>query len=123
VEVVDQHESVWYPAIDALPEARPLVFNLMAAVQGERLGRVMVTRLPAGGRIYPHTDDGAHAEYFERFHVVLSSGPGCKFRAGDETVHMAPGEVWWFDNSQEHEVMNDSKDERLHLIVDIRCQK
>jgi hypothetical protein len=36
---------------------------------------------------------------------------------------MAQGEVWWFDNSQEHEVMNDSKDERLHLIVDIRCQK
>jgi hypothetical protein len=33
---------------------------------------------------------------------------------------MAPGEIWWFDNSVEHEVINNSAGDRIHLIVDVR---
>jgi hypothetical protein len=33
---------------------------------------------------------------------------------------MKTGDIWWFDNSQEHEVLNNSADDRLALIVDIR---
>jgi hypothetical protein len=36
---------------------------------------------------------------------------------------MAPGEAWWFDNAQEHEVINNSADDRIHMIVDIRTSK
>jgi hypothetical protein len=34
---------------------------------------------------------------------------------------MRTGEVWWFNNAIEHEVVNNSADDRIHLIVDIRC--
>jgi hypothetical protein len=119
--VIDQHESIWYPAAAALPEARPLIFGLMARVEGERLGRVLITSLAPGRRIAPHVDGGAHAAYFERFHCLLQCPPEALFRAGEEIVSMAPGEVWWFDNSQEHEVWNDGDTDRLTLIVDIRC--
>jgi hypothetical protein len=121
--VIDEHESIWYPPIHALPAARALIFALMARVHGERLGRVLITRLPPGGKIDPHEDGGSHAAYYERYHIVLQSHPGSIFRAGDETVHMRPGEVWWFDNSKTHEVINESADDRLHLIVDIRAAK
>lgn len=115
-----QHESIDYPAFAKLPEARPIVFGLMAEVQGERLGRVMINRIRPGGKIFPHADTPAHANYYSRFHVVLQSTPGANFRCGDESVHMAAGEVWWFRNAIEHEVVNNGSMDRIHMIVDIR---
>lgn len=118
----DQHECVWMDGALHLPAARQMIFNLMATVEGERLGRVMINKLRPGGRIYPHADTPAHAEYWDRFHIVLQSLPGNNFRCGDETIHMRTGEVWWFQNAVEHEVVNNSADDRIHMIVDIRTQ-
>lgn len=119
----DQHENIDYPAYKTLPEARPLVMSLMNRVGGERLGRVMINKIAPGGRIYPHADTPVHAEYYSRFHIVLQSQPGVFFRAGDENVYMATGEVWWFNNKEEHEVINNSADDRIHMIVDIRTSR
>jgi hypothetical protein len=118
----DQHECVWMDGALHLPAARQMIFNLMATVEGERLGRVMINKLRPGGRIYPHADTPMHAEYWDRFHIVLQSLPGNNFRCGDETIHMRTGEVWWFQNAVEHEVVNNSADDRIHMIVDIRTQ-
>src|SRR5438132_1541130 len=38
----DEHVPVWYPAWYRLPALRPLIFNLMAQVQGEMLGGVLI---------------------------------------------------------------------------------
>jgi hypothetical protein len=125
-------EAVDYPAFSCLPEARSLIFALMARVQGERLGRCLIASLPPGVGIGPHTDiippcsEAARlaippAVYYERYHIVLQSNPGAIFRCGSEQVHMATGEVWWFNNTIEHEVINNSNDDRIHLIVDIKC--
>ncbi len=121
--VIDEHESINYPAFFTLPQARSLIFGVMSLVEGERLGRVLITRLAPGSKIDAHVDGGSHAAYYERFHVVLNSAPGCSFRAGDETVHMQTGELWWFDNSKEHEVVNNSADDRIHMIIDVRTSK
>ena len=121
--VLDEHESINWPAFDALPAARAIVFDLMRAVEGERLGRVLITRLAPGKRIAPHVDGGSHAVYYDRYHVGLQIRPGALFRAGNETVQMATGDCWWFDNSQEHEVINNSDDDRITLIVDIRTRR
>jgi len=118
----DQHECVWMDGALHLPAARQMIFNLMATVEGERLGRVMINKLRPGGRIYPHADTPAHAEYWDRFHIVLQSLPGNNFRCGDETIGMRTGEVWWFQNAIEHEVVNNSADDRIHMVVDIRTQ-
>lgn len=118
--VADDHESVNYPAFFELSEAQDLIFNLMRVVKGERLGRVLVTKLAPGKSIAPHVDGGAHASYYERFHIVLAGLPGSIFRCGGETVQMNTGEVWWFDNGVEHEVINNSADDRIHLVVDVR---
>lgn len=123
VSAYDQHESIDYPAYALLTEARPLVMNLMHYVGGERLGRVMINKIAPGGVIYPHRDTPAHAEYYSRFHIVLQSQPGVVFRAGTEQVYMAQGEIWYFDNSEEHEVLNNSADDRIHMIVDIRTSR
>lgn len=117
----DQHECVWMDGHIHLPAIRPLVMNLMAYVQGERLGRCMINKLRPGGRIFPHADTPVHANYWERYHTVLQSAPGATFRCGDETIYMPPGQTWWFENELEHEVLNNSPVDRIHLIVDIRA--
>jgi hypothetical protein len=118
--VFDDKECINYPAIYQLPEAQKFIFWLMARVKGERVGRCLITELSPGKTIKPHVDMGAPAEYYERYHVVLSGHKGSVFRAGDEQVTMLTGEVWWFDNQQEHEVINNSADDRVHMIVDIK---
>lgn len=117
----DQQESIDYPAYALFPQAREIVLALMTRVAGVRLGRVMINKVRAGGRIFPHADCPEHANYWNnRLHVVLQSLPGNDFRCEDEHVHMRAGEVWWFDNRLDHEVVNNSADDRIHLVVDIR---
>ena len=118
--IVDEHESINYPAFSELPQARILIFSLMARVEGERLGRCIISKLPAGCSIDPHVDGGSHASYYERFHIPLQTNKDCLFRCGDESVLMIPGTVWWFNNAIEHEVVNQGVDDRIHLIVDIK---
>lgn len=116
----DPHECVWMDGALHLPAARPLIFALMAQVQGERLGRVMVNKIVPGGRIYPHADTPEHAQYWDRFHYVVMSAPGVNFRCGNETIGMQAGDLWWFQNALEHEVVNNSPQDRIHLIMDVR---
>jgi Aspartyl/Asparaginyl beta-hydroxylase len=119
----DQHESIDYPAYAQLPEARALVMNIFAAVAGERLGRVMINRIAPGGRIFPHADTPEHANYYSRFHLVLQSAEGVRFRAGDEVTRWETGAVFWFNNKLEHEVVNESDTDRIHLVMDARCSR
>jgi hypothetical protein len=32
---------------------------------------------------------------------------------------MRPGELWWLDNKQEHEAVNEGSEDRIHLIFDL----
>ncbi|WP_185646277.1 aspartyl/asparaginyl beta-hydroxylase domain-containing protein [Burkholderia stagnalis] len=116
----DLHECPWRAEINELPEARNHIMALATAMSATRLGRCMINRIKSGGRIFPHADSEWHASYWDRYHIVLQSEPGNVFRCGDEQVHMRPGEIWWFQNAIEHEVLNNSGEDRIHLIVDLR---
>lgn len=112
------------PAMAVMPQARALIYWLMARVEGDMLGRVVITKLAPGKRIYPHSDVlGLYANTMNRFHIPLQAGPGCVFIAGGEQVAMRVGDAWDFNAHAEHEVINNSADDRIHLIVDIRISK
>lgn len=126
--VYDQHENIDYPAYKLLHEARPLVMGLMAQVQGERLGRVMINKIMPGGQIFPHADTPAHCEYYTRFHIVLYGQPGAILMCGDddnghEQIEMRTGDVFWFNNALMHSVINNSAEERISMVVDIRTSR
>ncbi len=121
--VLDEHESICFPAWYKLPEAHAIIFELMHYLKAIRLGRVLITRLPPGKVIDPHVDGGGHAAYYQRYHFILQNNPGSIFRCGEESVTMKPGEVWWFDNSVEHSVENYSNDDRLTMIIDLGMLK
>lgn len=114
--------TVPYPASEYLPEARNLVDQLLDLVKAKELGRVIITKLLPGGSIDAHTDEGAYADYFERFHICLDSEPGNLFFCGEddlgEYAYMRGGEAWWFNHKARHWFINASPVPRLHLIID-----
>lgn len=116
----DEHVPIWYPAWRALPALRPLVFGLMAMVQGQMLGGVLITRIPPGGGIAPHVDTGWHVDYYDKFYLSLRSAPGADFCFEDCSLNPAPGEIWRIDNRRMHWVTNASAVDRMTLIVCIR---
>lgn len=121
--VIQDTKPVWYPAYQELPQIRPILFDLMRRLEAYELGRVLITKLKPGGRILRHSDAvGAYTDQKDgsRYHVVLQGLPGSLFHAGDETVCMRSGEVWWFNHLAEHAVENNSQDDRIHLLIDTR---
>jgi len=118
--VVNDKEVISYRAWQLLPAVRGVIFPLMQQVQAHRLGRVIITRLPPGKTITPHKDGGAPATYFQRYQVALQCLPGNVFRIEDERVEFRTGEIWYIDNEKEHEVINNSADDRIVMIVDLR---
>lgn len=116
----DEHTSVWYPVIEKIPAVLPIVFQIMQHVGGERLGGVLITKIPPGGRIEPHTDSGWHAEYYDKFYVAVQNGKGSIFGFQDGDIDAKEGEVWQFDNSVPHWVINNSDQDRIAMIVCIR---
>lgn len=119
-QVVDDIAVKPYSAWYELPQAHDLVFNLMRRVGGVQLGRVLITRLPPGKSIPEHADAGAPAEYYQRYQIALQCEPGCIFHIEDESMRFVMGEAWWINNAAKHSVVNNSADDRLAMVVDVR---
>lgn len=117
-----EHDSIWYPVIEKIPSVKKVVFDLMSRVQGERLGGILITKLPAGGHITRHTDSGWHAQYYDKFYVPVLNGEGSIFGFDDGDIVPHVGEAWWFDNSNVHWVDNKSNIDRIAMIVCIRTE-
>ena len=121
-KVQNDNGAVWYPAAAKLPEIKPLVVDLMHYIGAYELVRCVISRLKPGGRILPHADNvGAYVQIqgIARYHIVVQGLPGSMYRCGEENVNMQTGEVWWFNAHLEHEIVNGSADDRIHLIADV----
>ena len=82
-----------------------------------RFPRVMFARLPAGGKILPHTDD-ASSYYIHKIHVPLITNPGTTFHIGKEAKHLPVGEIVEVNNKRKHSVENDGELDRIHFIFE-----
>lgn len=117
----EPHFPIWYPSYKKLPQLRPIIFGLMARMNASMLGGVLITRIPPGGKIEPHSDKGWHPEFYKtKIYVPLQTNPQCWNRVQDEVVTMEPGSAWFFNNLEEHEVQNNGQDDRITLIVCMR---
>lgn len=112
-----------FPAMGKLREAHELINYTIRRVSALQLGRVLIVSLRPGGVITPHADEGAYADYYERFHIVLKSEYGNVFQCDEELVEMKTGELWCFNHKTEHTVRNLSDQPRLHMIIDAVAPK
>jgi hypothetical protein len=118
-----EHESRWYPAIDVLPSLKSLIFETMRYFEVERLGGVLITRIPPGGEVKWHTDSGWHAQHYSKLAVQLKSVLGQAFCFEDGQFECEPGTVYAFDNSVPHRVINPTDQERITLIMCVRTDQ
>ena len=119
-KIAQEHDSIW---LQDLPECKKLCFAVMSLVDGERLGGVLITKLPPGGEILPHTDSGWHAEYYDKYYIPIANGKGSVFGFDSGIIDPMIGDVWAFDNSYTHWVKNNSSIDRIAMIVCIKQNK
>jgi len=119
-EISSEHDSIW---LQDLPECRKLCFEVMGLVDGERLGGVLITKLPINGKILPHKDSGWHAEYYDKYYIPIQNGKGSTFEFEGGKIEPDEGDVWAFDNSYLHWVENNSNIERIAMVICIKQSK
>ncbi len=111
------HESIWYPESDAIPESKVICERVLDITGCTQLGGVLLTKLPTGGRVRPHVDSGWHAEYYRKFYVPIKNKVGAVFGFEDGDIEPNEGDLWEFNNQYTHWVNNDSKEERIAMII------
>jgi hypothetical protein len=115
-------ELEWYPAINVLPAARSILMNIMGRVGGTALGGSLITRIPPGGAVKPHSDAMSwHANYYRtKVYTVIRSNPNAVNWTAGESLVMKAGECWTFDNLKEHAVYNEGDEDRITMMTAIR---
>jgi aspartyl/asparaginyl beta-hydroxylase (cupin superfamily) len=104
----------------SLPQAEryfPSTVKVLSDVPGAlNCGMTYFSTITPRTHILPHSGfTNAHL----RCHLALSTADGCRIRVGDETRTWVNGELLIFDDTYEHEVWNDSPNERVVLLFDV----
>lgn len=94
-------------AFDMFPQLRQVIFGLMARIEGELLGDVVLWRVGTGGAAQLHSDE-------ELYVVVLAAGPGAGIKVLGESAILIPGDVLW---SLDCEAVNNSSEDLLLLQI------
>ena len=95
----------------------PYVRQVLASF-GVVWSRSRFMRLSARSNVPEHADTSYHWFNRVRMHIPVVTWPEVRFRCGDESVHMAAGEAWLFDNWRRHSVVNPTDNVRVHLVAD-----
>jgi len=103
-------------ATDALKQSEYL--QQVISSFNEVFGRSRLMKLDAGAKVPLHSDINYHWYKRVRIHIPIITDPKVIFHCGDKSVHMAAGERWIFDTWKNHQVDNDSTEDRIHLVID-----
>lgn len=101
------------PWLAAMPYTRQILAGF-----GVVWSRSRLMRLAPGARVPEHADINYHWHTRVRLHIPVLTRPQVRFHCDGESVHMASGEAWIFDNWRRHHVENGSDADRIHLVAD-----
>lgn len=99
--------------LEAMPYVRQVLADFCVV-----WGRSRLMRLAPGAVVPEHVDVNYHWHTRVRMHIPVFTQPGVRFHCGGESVHMAAGEAWLFDNWRLHHVENPTPQQRIHLVAD-----
>lgn len=80
--------------------------------------RSRLMRLAPGAGVPEHADINYHWHTRVRLHIPVFTWPEVRFHCDGQSVHMAAGEAWIFDNWRRHHVENRASEARIHLVAD-----
>jgi hypothetical protein len=111
----DTHHGQMLPTrwLAAMPYARQILAGF-----GVVWSRSRLMRLAPGATVPEHADINYHWHTRVRLHIPIFTRPEVAFHCDGQSVHMAAGEAWIFDNWRRHHVENKGGAERIHLVAD-----
>ncbi|HTM82268.1 aspartyl/asparaginyl beta-hydroxylase domain-containing protein [Asticcacaulis sp.] len=80
--------------------------------------RSRLMRLAPGAGVPEHADINYHWHTRVRVHIPVFTQTEVRFHCDGQSVHMAAGEAWIFDNWRRHHVENKASADRIHLVAD-----
>lgn len=122
LHINENQESEWSELAPRFPIATKFMEDVASRMNGT-LSRAVIVRLQPKGNVYLHIDDGAYYLIRHRIHLVIKSPNGSLMMSGGEKCLWQEGELWWFDNRQHHQAINNSDDWRIHFIFDVLPNK
>ena len=105
----------WTAAAKECPVTMDFLLNTFPC---KKYGRVRFMLLEAGGHIGMHTDC-TKGYMTENTNIALNNPEGCVWKWGDgyEDFIMEPGGIYAMNISYYHSIVNNSNEDRIHLIV------
>ena len=113
--------SEWYPESLKLPAAVDMAEAVCRHLSAIQLGGHYVIKIPAGKKVYPHSDWSWHSTYYNKYMVILKTQPGVVF-GWERSGNLIPltGDLWNFENDTNHWVYNDSDEDMLIATFSVR---
>jgi len=78
-----------------------------------------ISRLNPHSTITKHADSGYFLEKCNRIHVPLKTNKNVTYWIDDKPYYWQVGNIYEFNNLLEHEVINSSDSERIHLVLNL----
>jgi hypothetical protein len=97
---------------------QPIIYELEQIHNG-KVGKVLFPRLKAKNKIYKHWDSTEYLNVVRRHHIPIITNKNVYFYVDDGALNMFEGECWEINNMKSHEVINNSDEDRIHLMIDI----
>ena len=95
----------------------PELFMTLASFGIISIARCAFFKLPPGGTVKSHIDDGSYYHGKDRFHLSIQGD--YEYGVGDEKHIIKPGTLFWFDNKKLHNAKNVSEVDRLTFVFDV----
>jgi hypothetical protein len=100
-------------------ERCPYFQQVMKALEAP-ISRCRLIRLAGMAQSPARTDYNYH--WFRRtcIYMPIITAPAVKFFSKGESIQMAAGEAWTFDNSQPYWIVNETERDCIHLVIEIK---
>lgn len=95
----------------------PELFKVLDSFGVVSVSRCAFFKLPPGGAVKSHIDDGSYYHGKDRFHLSIQGD--YEYGVGDERHVIKPGTLFWFDNKKLHNAKNVSNIDRLTFVFDV----
>jgi hypothetical protein len=104
-----------------------IIYKDVEELYNGKLSSALIVKLAPNKEVLPHEDDTDQpnkyiSQYYQacrRFHIALKTNDSAILNIDGESKNMKVGECWEINNNKTHYALNESEEERIHLIFDI----
>jgi len=125
--VIQDHPLDWKFGSSPSPVVKDMfllkmIDNIVKDLEDFNVGkaaRILLIKLNSESDVATHVDGGEYLSTVRRYHIPIITNENVFYIVNDEKINMKQGECWEINNFKPHSVLNNSKQDRVHLLIDI----